>query len=103
MFLFLKLQNHINNKLMTINSFEEFYLSYINEVSLIVEQVTEGISKSQIDRAKYNPLPMRTLLVDDCIDNGLDFNNGGARYKWSIINFALISSSRITKLTNGKI
>ena len=30
---------------------------------------------------------MRTLLIDDCIDNQLDYNNGGARYKWSIINF----------------
>ena len=86
--LLLILQNHISNKLETINSFEEFYLSYVNEVSLIIDKVTEGISKSQIDRAEYNPLPMRTLLVDDCIDNELDFNNGGARYKWSIINFA---------------
>ena len=31
---------------------------------------------------------MRTLLIDDCIDNGMDYNNGGARYKWSIISFA---------------
>ena len=27
-------------------------------------------------------------MIDDCIDSGLDYNNGGARYKWSIINFA---------------
>jgi formate C-acetyltransferase len=31
---------------------------------------------------------MRTLLIDDCIDKGLDFYNGGARYSWSIVNFA---------------
>ena len=51
-------------------------------------EVTEEISNSQRERAKYNPLPMRTLLIDDCIDHGVEYNNGGARYKWSIINFA---------------
>ena len=31
---------------------------------------------------------MRTFLIDDCIDTGVEYNNGGARYNWSIINFA---------------
>lgn len=31
---------------------------------------------------------MRTLLIDDCIDKGTEYHNGGARYKWSIVNFA---------------
>ena len=35
---------------------------------------------------------MRTLLVDDCIDKGLDFNNGGPRYCWSLVYFAAISN-----------
>ncbi len=86
--LLLILENIIYQKLMISNSFNEFYDYYINEVQEIVNTVTAGISKSQKDRAKYNPLPMRTLLIDDCIDSGLDYNNGGARYKWSIINFA---------------
>ncbi len=70
------------------SSFEEFYTAYIDEVGKVVDSVTEGIYKSQKDRAEFNPLPMRSLLIDDCIDNGLDYNNGGARYRWSIINFA---------------
>lgn len=68
--------------------FEEFYLLYIEDVRQTVETVKEEINRSRKERAKYNPLPMRTLLIDDCIDNGRDFNNGGARYNWSIINFA---------------
>lgn len=86
--LLLILQDTIDEKLKDATSFEDFYAKYIKEVSLIVDKVTTEISNSEINRAKYNPLPMRTLLVDDCIDSGLDFNNGGARYKWSIINFA---------------
>lgn len=86
--LLLLLEDVINTKLIISKSFEDFYNYYIEKVRTVVDTVTREISNSQRERAKYNPLPMRTLLVDDCIDNGLDFNNGGARYKWSIINFA---------------
>ena len=86
--LLLILENCIKTELATVNDFEAFYTRYIDAVKRIVDTVTMEIGNSQLERAKYNPLPMRTLLVDDCIDHGLDFNNGGARYKWSIINFA---------------
>ncbi len=76
------------DKLPSAQSFEEFYSYYISEVSKVVDTVTKEISNSQTARSKYEPLPMRTLLIDDCIDSGLDFNCGGARYKWSTINFA---------------
>ena len=29
---------------------------------------------------------IRSLLVDDCIDAGKEFNAGGARYNWSVVN-----------------
>ena len=86
--LLLILENVIYTKLAVSKNFNDFYNHYITEVRAVVESVTTEISNSQKERAKYNPLPMRTLLVDDCIDNGLEFNNGGARYKWSIVNFA---------------
>lgn len=82
------LEKSIREDLPKANSFEMFYDQYISKVQKTVLTVTEEIQNSQKLRAEYNPLPMRTLLVDDCIDSGLDYNNGGARYKWSIINFA---------------
>lgn len=86
--LLLILEETINKHLPESKSFEDFYKKYINEVRNVVNEVTEKISISQKERALYNPLPMRTLLIDDCIDSGIDYNNGGARYKWSIVNFA---------------
>ena len=86
--LLLILENCIKTEIENSRDFNDFYERYIDAVNKIVEIVTKEISNSQKERAKYNPLPMRTLLIDDCIDNGLDYNNGGARYKWSIINFA---------------
>ena len=86
--LLLILETCINTQLENAHCFEAFYDAYIRAVNETVDIVTNEICNSQRKRAQYNPLPMRTLLVDDCIDNGADFNNGGARYKWSIINFA---------------
>ena len=86
--LLLIMEKVIRDDLPNVNSFEMFYNKFISEVEKTVLTVTEEIKNSQKLRAEYNPLPMRTLLIDDCIDSGLDYNNGGARYKWSIINFA---------------
>ena len=68
-------------------SFDAFYKCYLAEVRKTVDEVTEKIVLSQKERAALNPLPMRTFLVDDCVDRGVDFNAGGARYNWSIVNF----------------
>ena len=86
--LLLILEETIYKKLISSETFEEFYSYYINEVKSVADTVTDEITKAQKKRAECNPLPMRTLLVDDCIDKGKDFNNDGARYKWSVINFA---------------
>ncbi len=82
------MEETIYDKLTECKTFDEFYNCFIQNVQSVADSVAEGISKSQEERAELNPLPMRTLLVDDCIDSGKDFNNGGARYKWSIVNFA---------------
>ncbi len=86
--LLLILEGTIYKYLPNAETFEEFYSAYIAELKSVVDDVTEKISLSQKERAMYNPLPMRTLLIDDCIDKETDYNNGGARYKWSIVNFA---------------
>ncbi len=82
------LEREIYTRLEHASSFEDFYDQYIEIVRSEVNRVCNEISNSQLERAKYQPLPMRTLLIDDCIDNGLDYNNNGARHKWSIINFS---------------
>lgn len=86
--LLLILEQTIYQTLSKSKTFEAFYDSYLAKVRQAVDQVTAQISDSQLCRAKYNPVPMRTLLIEDCIDKGTEYYNGGARYQWSIINFA---------------
>ena len=63
------LKNVILKALPNVNTFEMFYNRFISEVEKTVLTVTEEIKNSQKLRAEYIPLPMRTLLIDDCIDS----------------------------------
>jgi formate C-acetyltransferase len=43
-------------------------------------------SLNQETKARWQPQVMRSLLIDDCIDNGREYNEGGARYNWAVVN-----------------
>ena len=84
----LLLEKTICSSLPGAKDFEEFYRAFIDLVRETALIVTRDVSASQLRRAEVLPVPLRTLLIDDCIDNGVEYYRGGARYKWSIINFA---------------
>ena len=86
------LVKYLHENLAKANDFEEFYKGFIQRVYDETDIVMREINNSQICRAKFCPIPMRTLLIDDCIDKGADFNNGGARYSWSLIYFQALSN-----------
>ena len=69
-------------------SYEEFYNGLITKIRDTIAKVLDGLILQKQTRAKYRPMVMRTLLIDDCIDSQTEYNNGGARYVWSEINMA---------------
>ncbi len=78
----------IKKYLAKVKDFNEFYRIFLAEIEETVKIVCESIVKSQRLRSKYVPHPLRTLLIEDCIDKGIDYNNGGAKYAWNIVNYA---------------
>lgn len=44
--------------------------------------------------ATYMPAPFLSLLIDDCIQKGMDYNAGGARYNTSYIQGVGIDDHR---------
>lgn len=86
--LLLILENTLKTKLTSVADFESFYAAFMADTAEVTDTVTREIANSQERRAKLNPVPMRTLLVDDCIDREIEYNAGGARYSWSQISFA---------------
>lgn len=71
-----------------IDTFEEFMEAYTVEAERVVAETCGILEEHRRTRAKFRPQPVRTLFIDDCIDRMLDFNAGGARYNWSVINVA---------------
>jgi formate C-acetyltransferase len=71
-----------------VSGFAGFYGGLIAQTRREILDVLEKVSSYQERRARYRPQPVRTFLIDDCIDKAKDFNAGGARHYWSVINLA---------------
>lgn len=61
-------------------TFEAFYTGFLEKVAVGVDVLLKDVYENHRRRAIYLPNPMRTLMIDDCIDKGLDYNAKGARY-----------------------
>ncbi len=73
-------------------SFQDVVDAFEDDVCRAVGDVTAQLNRYFAQRAVYRPQPVRSLLVDDCVDRGLDFNAGGARHNWSVVNIAGLSN-----------
>lgn len=81
-------ERFMRKELPEAKNFEDFYHGFIELCRQEIEKVLDAVSATQKLRAQYRPQPMRTLLIDDCIEKEKDYNNGGARYAWSVVNIA---------------
>jgi len=71
----------------TVN-FDDILLAFKDNIKETIHGVLEQLNAYFVARAEHRPQPVRSLLVDDCIEEGLEFNAGGARYNWSVVNVA---------------
>ncbi|MFX1513030.1 MAG: trans-4-hydroxy-L-proline dehydratase [Promethearchaeota archaeon] len=61
-------------------SFEELYAAWEKQLNYFIDVKIQGNNIIERIYAKYMPAPFLSLLIDDCIANGKDYNAGGARY-----------------------
>ena len=61
-------------------------LKYFINIKLIGNNIIEKLFSD------YVPVPFLSLFIDDCIDNGKDYNSGGARYNTSYVQGVGIAS-----------
>ncbi len=64
---------------------EEFYENFEKQLQHFIDVKINGNNKIEELYAKYLPAPFLSLLIDDCVENGKDYNAGGARYNTSYI------------------
>jgi len=79
--------NYMREHLCEAKSFEEFYDGCMQYILKGIHRMYDIINAGYRERAVTRPHPVRTVLVDDCIDNETDFNAGGARWNWAMVNF----------------
>ncbi len=68
--------------------FDSLFAAFCHIITGEVQHMLQEITTFRKARAKFRPQPIRTLLIEDCIDRGLDYNDGGARYNWSVSNIS---------------
>lgn len=61
-------------------SYEELLEAYKRQIDYFVNIKVEGSNKITRLYAKYMPVPFLSIITDDCIGTGTDYNAGGARY-----------------------
>jgi formate C-acetyltransferase len=66
-------------------TFEDLIEAYTKQVKHFADIKIKGNVIIERLYAEYLPAPFMSLLIDDCIANGMDYNNGGARYNTSYI------------------
>lgn len=88
---------------LNFQTFEEIYEAFYKQLQYVVDVKIAG--NNQIERMymDHMPVPLLSVLSDDCIARGLDYNAGGARYNTSYIQcvgIATISDSLVAILKN---
>lgn len=69
----------------SFNTFEMLMQAFQKQVKYFANVKIEGNLIIEEQFAKNLPAPFLSTLIDDCISNGKDYNNGGARYNTSYI------------------
>jgi pyruvate formate-lyase/glycerol dehydratase family glycyl radical enzyme len=77
-------------------SSEELFDAFDRQLKHFVDIKVRGNNVVERLYATYMPVPFLSILIDDCIKSGKDYNNGGARY-----NTTYVMSVGIGSLTDS--
>jgi len=67
------------------NSFDELFGAFKTQLKHFIDIKIKGNNIIERLYAEHLPVPFLSLLIDDCITNGKDYNDGGARYNTNYI------------------
>jgi len=68
-----------------LTSYEHLLVAFRKQLHYFVDVKVKGNNVIERLYADYMPAPFLSLLVDDCIAKGKDYNNGGPRYNTTYI------------------
>jgi pyruvate formate-lyase/glycerol dehydratase family glycyl radical enzyme len=68
------------------SSFEKVVHAFQRQISYFVNMKVKYDNIMRDIYASYCPVPFTSALIDDCIEKGLDWHKGGARYNQAVIS-----------------
>lgn len=66
-------------------SYEELFEAYKKQIKYFMNIKIEGSNIIETIYAKYMPVPFLSVITNDCISRGKDYNAGGARYNTTYV------------------
>ncbi len=66
-------------------SYEEVYAAFLKQLKYVVDVKIAGNNVIERMYMTHMPVPLLSVITDDCIKSGVDYNAGGARYNTSYI------------------
>ena len=66
-------------------TFDELWDAYTKQINYFLDIKVRGSNMIEQIFAEYMPVPFLSILTNDCIATGKDYNAGGARYNTSVI------------------
>ena len=66
-------------------TFDQLWDAYTRQIEHFLSVKIQGSNLIEALYAKYMPVPFLSILTNDCIAQGRDYNAGGARYNTSVI------------------
>ncbi len=76
----------------SFESFEQLFDAFLQQLRHFIDMKIRGNQVIERIYATEMPAPFLSVLIDDCIQNGKDYNAGGARYNNSFIQAVGIGS-----------
>ncbi len=76
----------------TFESFDEFFAAFKKQLRHFADIKIHGNNVIESLYARYMPAPFLSVVIDDCIARGMDYNAGGARYNTSYLQGVGIGS-----------
>lgn len=66
-------------------SYQEWYDAFFQQLQYVVDVKVAGNNVIERMYMEMMPVPLLSVITDDCISSGVDYNAGGARYNTSYI------------------
>jgi len=81
----IKQEGPLTGELSELDTYEKFYEAFRKQTEFIIRKIVENYELSEAIRAKYNPTPYLSLLINGCAEKALDVTEGGAELSFTTI------------------